>query len=500
MGVLTFLNELKTNDGSTMLDHVHAISCISGGALTGMTYALSEAEDRSRTETFKQLYKNIVDNNIGDLLLERFDEEAKQGRALIQTLADIYDEIFFRGAKFGSILESMSWEGLHHFFVDATDFDNGLPFRFQATAELQDPQRNEPYGMIGNWRHKISRDQAKKIRLADVMAATSCFPIAFEPIIYPKEFKFEEDERPPEDDLLRYPLMDGGLIDNQGVEPAYHINSHLRDEDLLLNMAIISDAGVEGVEKKWNWDFISITPKRLCQLFMLLGIISLIGFLYFLCIGNMFMSGIFTVLIMVFIFCCWLLRKVDRIICGIIAYATDLSVNKSPIWRNTFKNIITFIAARVRSAFRMTDVVMTGNQKRLWFRALHNDAEWQERIMMNTMNVFSGKQIWKKVLIASELRPTDKMLGAAKIAATMPTTLWFNKEHIEKGMPKAIFAYGRYSICWNLLERINRLKQKDDNELSDFQKWLVEEEANVLDIWNRMKSNHYYNVRRYTDD
>ena len=37
--------------------------------------------------------------------------------------------------------------------------------------------------------------------------------------------------------------MDGGLIDNQGVEPAYHVASHLNDEGKELDLAIISDAG-----------------------------------------------------------------------------------------------------------------------------------------------------------------------------------------------------------------------------------------------------------------
>ena len=77
LGVLTFLNELKLYDGSVMLDHVHSLSCISGGALTGMKYVLSIANGENRKTTFKNLYNDIVRNNLGDLLLRRFDEDSK---------------------------------------------------------------------------------------------------------------------------------------------------------------------------------------------------------------------------------------------------------------------------------------------------------------------------------------------------------------------------------------------------------------------------------------
>ena len=39
----------------------------------------------------------------------------------------------------------MNWDGVHHFYVDATDFDVGLPFRFQSTVMLTSPKRKEPY-------------------------------------------------------------------------------------------------------------------------------------------------------------------------------------------------------------------------------------------------------------------------------------------------------------------------------------------------------------------
>ena len=183
LGVLTFLNEVRLNEGGTLLDHVHTITSISGGALPAITYAVSEADGRDREETFRRLYQKIVNTNIGDLLIERFDKDTKQNRGLVQTLADIYNERFFNGEKFEKILNSMDWNnGIHHFYADATDFEYGLPFRFQATATLNTTNRRETYGMIGNWRHRMNRRDAMNVRLADIMAASSCFPLVFEPI------------------------------------------------------------------------------------------------------------------------------------------------------------------------------------------------------------------------------------------------------------------------------------------------------------------------------
>ena len=174
---------------------------------------------------------------------------------VVQTLAGIYNDFFFHDRKFGEILNYMSWDGIHHFYADATDFDLGIPFRFQATAQLRNSDRTSEYGMIGNWQHKLDREVAMNIRLADIMAATSCFPLVFEPIMCPKDFQFSNSDKRNITRLHAYPLMDGGLIDNQGIEPAIHAAEQMMDEGKEMDVMIICDAA-NGVEedddKKWN--------------------------------------------------------------------------------------------------------------------------------------------------------------------------------------------------------------------------------------------------------
>lgn len=503
LGVLTFLNDLKLNDGSVMLDHIHSLSCISGGALTGMKYILTIANGENRKMAFRNLYKDIVENNLGAQLLQKFEEDSNNGKALIQSLANIYDEKFFHGEKFEKILNAMDWDGVHHFYVDATDFDVGLPFRFQATVELKSPNRKDPYGKIGNWRHSIDREEAKKLRLADIMAATSCFPLVFEPILYPTEFEMGKDVNPKEKDLLNYPLMDGGLIDNQGVEPAYHVASHLNDEGKELDLAIISDAGItssQNPDKGWNlWN---ISPKVLFCWLLLFGLGTGVAAIIAWIMRFVFVSGCLATLFVVCLIAAFILNNLDCWVCGMIESGTKLEVKKSVMWTKTFRSIGTFLKSRVISAYRMTDVIMSGNQKRLWFRALHNDPIWKNRILMNSMTAFSSQKTWKDIFkkqptLDKSLRPTRSMLGLSSIASSMKTTLWFDNEELEKGVPQAILACGRYTTCWNLLVHIDKLKQIPVTDRSPFQKTLIAEEENIKNFWMKFVSNPKLNVNFY---
>ena len=46
LGVISVLNEIKMDDKMVMLDHVHTITSISGGALTALLFLLSEIDGK----------------------------------------------------------------------------------------------------------------------------------------------------------------------------------------------------------------------------------------------------------------------------------------------------------------------------------------------------------------------------------------------------------------------------------------------------------------------
>ena len=194
LGVMSYLNKVNMPQGGKLLDRVHTITCISGGALPGIYYMLTKARGEDVDAAFKRLYNELINNGLTSPLLEDFKVNSGANFGLIESLASVYDNVFFHNAKFGEILNYVSWDGIHHFSVDATDFELGMPFRFQATDKLDNPDRDEEheYGLVGNARHSISRNLVREIRLADIMAATSCFPLVFEPFSFPNDFYFED--------------------------------------------------------------------------------------------------------------------------------------------------------------------------------------------------------------------------------------------------------------------------------------------------------------------
>ena len=503
LGVLTILNELRLTDQSVMLDHVHTITSISGGALTGMRFVISEAEQIDRKETFKSIYRDIVDTNIGDILIERFDGDSKKGMGVVQTLADIYNDFFFHDRKFSEILNYMSWDGIHHFYADATDFDLGIPFRFQATAQLRNPDRPSEYGMVGNWQHKLDREVAMNIRLADIMAATSCFPLVFEPIMCPKDFQFSNSDKRNITRLHAYPLMDGGLIDNQGIEPAIHAAEQMIDEGKEMDVMIICDAA-NGVEedddKKWNiWD---TTPDIL---FMTLGIMSIIsiGLCYWAYDAKIFFaSGVFLMMTIFFLLIGFLMKWLNRKACSFLSDKTKLHFKEQTLWDNTFSNIGTFVKSRVLTAYKMTDAIMTGHMKKLWFRLIYEKKEWENKIVTSSLNVFSREKTWKEIIddnnLPREFRPENRLLDIAEKASKMKTTLWFTKDELQDEMPHAIVACGRYTTCWNLLVYVEKLKSIDKQSLTANQKFMISQSDRIKDMWNKFQSNPLYNIDTYT--
>ena len=44
--------------------------------------------------------------------------------------------------------------------------------------------------LLGNANYPLPREVAQHIRLADVVAASSCFPGGFEPFVFPQQFEW----------------------------------------------------------------------------------------------------------------------------------------------------------------------------------------------------------------------------------------------------------------------------------------------------------------------
>ena len=192
LGTLTYLHQLYDENSNSFLDMVNAISTISGGTITGLWYMLQYANDNVSEDSFKQLYEKLRDSQVIEQGLKRMHENSSD--SFIKEMVQVYDKVFFNNACFREILDKIDNGHIHHFSANGTDFSNGFAFRFQASRKIvnTDPKFNR--GIIGNKEHRLSWDIAKKIKLSEILAVSSCFPAGFEPMFFPSDFEISKDK------------------------------------------------------------------------------------------------------------------------------------------------------------------------------------------------------------------------------------------------------------------------------------------------------------------
>ncbi|MDZ4730094.1 MAG: patatin-like phospholipase family protein [Xanthomonadales bacterium] len=238
------LGSMSMLDRLGLLSKVEIISSVSGGSLPGLGYCLSQRFGRSFQDFFDDFFEFLPQLNILEQLLARMTTKAPPApsgrRDMITALANIYhDEYFNRffgefaadgSVTFDMLLDPPRNGHVREMIFNATEFKTGSAFRFQVS---------DFRCLIGNGNVSICREHARKIRLADIMAASSCIPVGMEPMFFPDDFHWPDDapvkynrpssERPTCDEVRaalqrntdtqqpNFALMDGGVYDNQGI-------------------------------------------------------------------------------------------------------------------------------------------------------------------------------------------------------------------------------------------------------------------------------------------
>ena len=235
LGTLAYLDRVK------LLKDVSILSSVSGGSHVAAKYALTlktAPVDEPLHDTFRRFYTEFFDYLMNADLVRRVFKKLgdpperhstrKSGRQnAVLALADIYDETenFLNGARF-DVLWGDREIHLKEIILNTTEFKTGLAFRFHK-GEF--PRRS------GNRFIPLPESWARKARLADIVAASSCIPIGLEPISFPQDFRWPENEPKLCGEIEGYiayhcgsdtkgnkvkavSLMDGGVYDNQGTD------------------------------------------------------------------------------------------------------------------------------------------------------------------------------------------------------------------------------------------------------------------------------------------
>jgi hypothetical protein len=192
LGCLSYLNKCG------LLSQVSFMASSSGGTLASLSYAHWLYQGKS----FEEYYTHLKEFMNGEAALKAAfdvleDDDAwkdtpQKGRNLINAFAKVYHEKLFEKGTWKDFFDPSNIKHVKQICANSTEFKNGLSFRFQNV------DNNKRTGIIGNYalylREKKPFDSLKKIRLGDITAASSCFPLGFEPIMYPEDFTYNASE------------------------------------------------------------------------------------------------------------------------------------------------------------------------------------------------------------------------------------------------------------------------------------------------------------------
>lgn len=513
LGILSYLDKISYK-GKSLLKSVKALSTVSGGTLTGVGYAKAvQSPDYDFKTFFKNFYNTFTPEN--DVLLETaiaklendkvWKANPYKKRSLINAFALTYAEMPLFDGFFESFQKDKIKQ-LEEVCFNATDFSFGLTYRFQNSGYFG----NSPL-------YKSSQKEVNalihKVKLGDVIASSSCFPVGFEPLVFPDDY-FENHNDPDYKNLKQLDdfidgvgIMDGGIADNQGIDSMLKINKRMNDR---LDLIIINDVGSYKM-KPWQQDTTSVekgsTVKRainkLLQYFTikpLYWIIFLVGIILVL-LNNMLVFGpnAYTGLYIVgsAIIGIGFLLTIFGLVASVIK-ASVLSRLKILFKKNVpeplLDDVLTFqkldisliqrmLTDRLTSAMLMINDVFLKQLRRLNYKLFYSNEELNNKRVTATVYKLSGqKSPYNKIQDynkAIKPAPSENLESVCLTASETPTTLWWDKTDIAKNRMETLISCGQFTMCYELMDYILELKKEKSNEIKDFTE--IDKLYNVLE-------------------
>jgi len=496
LGSLSYLYSIHY-DNKPLLHRLKIISTISGGTLTGVMYALKLAQGKDFAACFDKLYQLMSEDKLVDKALEKLNaphtwSNKHKTRDLINAFSEVYNDSFYEQATFDTLYTGEPTH-LNDAIFGSSEFTYGKQFRFQG---------NGYQGKFGNYFLNLSSDASKYIRLADAAAASSCFPGGFEPMIMPADFG-----NGPTGDINKIwkekcyqttAIMDGGIIDNQGIEGVKLAeNRNSKDDNDFIGTYIISDVSSQKMEPypvpilAEHW-FKNLFTIRYINITAILSIIMFVIFLSLSWLSNLALI----VGTVVMTFCgMWLLiyaltnHYLRKEISGIFGRKDSSElidhlkvINKTPLYI-----LFYLVKFRATSVMKMVTDVFLRRIRSLQIDALYNSKDWVYRIISN--NIYG-------------LQANDEMSTKAKKviqhANTMGTTLWFSIQNKNNGMLDDLITSGQMTICFNLKKYIDEIRSEKNPDavwtiLSETeQNLIINLEESLQSDWNKFMNNPYW--------
>ena len=518
LGCLSYLNKILYK-GQPLLLNVTYISSTSGGSIANLLYSSYVFQGKSFDDFFAYLNEKLEgDALLNDALKKLTDADQWKNRKdknknIINAFSLVYDELLDH-KDFSLFSDRSKNPHLEEICVNATEFTNGLPFRFQS----QHPEGKFSRGKIGNRYINFKQDgiaHALKIKLSDILASSSCFPSGFEPLIFPDDFANENVSKEAlvnsisisenkytldtynNSDFLKnatfeeakqFGIMDGGIADNQAIDAFIRADDRRKDNrvptfDLFISCDVASylmDGYTLPVRKQKWYDVLTI--NHVVMVSFLLGCYLPLLFLlqpqewkpWQYITGTL--SGVFTLL--------WLVLIAKKLLNTATkktktdSWSLVFGKHKNKFFSLSFGTLKYMLMSRAKSVFILANDIYLKQIRRMYYDKIFNSDRYKDRVIQNTIYDLSKVNFNGIDISTDPLHPTNSLINVAEKARKMGTTLWFDKNHQADKVKEAIIATGQFTTCYNLLTHINK---KDAAALSQEMKDL---KAALESDWN----------------
>lgn len=473
LGTFRFLHSIG------VLDRIRALSTISGGTIFGAAYVKSLVDGESFPDFEKRFRAFLVGTNVIAKALDGLEKSRSiNGRtskaSLIRAAANVYDEHYFKGLKFADILDSDI--KIKDISFNTTEFRSGNAFRFQKGENV----------ISGNnlLRIPYESETNRNARIADIVAASSCFPSGFEPIRFPSDFAWPDSFGPEQvrKELgakfsEEVPLMDGGVYDNQGLDSIDNIFDRAGKRcDLLLisDTDPRKDGYLETPIAKPSGFFTVRQIYIAVQAVMLLAFATLASIAYNLVstgIEGSWFSLIFLNLIPLafaaLVFFGILLAKA-RISEALEEAEKSMEIR---LWENLsglrIGDAVEFAISRIRSLIAMSSSVFMKRIRDLGYAEIYSDEDTKNITIANQIYSLSKdpakkrfqEESWSDFVDYDLLKPSDKQKEVAEKAREYGTNLWFldsDTENLDN-----LVKCGEATSCYTLLTFLLRYKKAE---------------------------------------
>jgi predicted acylesterase/phospholipase RssA len=460
LGTLSYLDHVGLRES------IRQLSTVSGGTFVGAKYVISLMEGVGFNDFFRDYWRFLESTDLTGLGFDALDGPAPEtlsGRHnVIACMARVYADTFMKDPQgrpylFGQVLDAdLPFDEI---VFNATELRHGHVFRFQRSSNAA--------VVIGTERVRLSRDDAAKIRMADIVAASSCFPGGFEPLAFPDDFVWPKREIPA---ALRSQfsrdgkpapvlLVDGCVADNPGIQSLLLSN---RSDPGRQGMFIISDVDPH-VEELYGYMASGksggptleqlLLYARLLLTLLLVGAVGLGAFIWtqvgvdgrqlsdvLLSMLPVLLTGVTVGAIF------WVNRTVKKLV------IESMPTVGAAIWGHLMKTrlhqFLDMMRLRFTSVLKVSERVYPTRIRSLVYELLDTDPAYRKKYVTNVLYELASGQPWPAELANAVPEPSPALRQVVDLAETVPITLWFdNAEQLP-----CLVATGQADMCFNLMQ------------------------------------------------